>query len=197
MTNSENRNELRKVDETKEKLVFIYALDGGAVNKTTHFFKRIVSPSKIECPLYGLTHDAKGIKPEVLDFMKRFGVPYEILYQNEFIQKYEGFEIFGKFKIEEASFPSVYIILGDERAERDIYELIRPTYFQKCESLSCFGKVLKRKYAQFHELGPEEFRVQNRKTQDFEADEDAEKKQKIEKAHEKIVEMEKQKETKE
>ncbi|MDV0447305.1 hypothetical protein MsAg5_11890 [Methanosarcinaceae archaeon Ag5] len=191
MTN-EIRNEIRKVDETKEKLVFIYAMDGGAMNKASYFFKRSLTPSKIECPLYSVTHDAKGIKPEVVDFMKRFGVPYEILYQNEFIQKYEGFEIFGKFKIAEAHFPSVYIILGDERAERDIYELIQPKYFQKCESLSCFGKVLKRKYTQFHELGPEEFRAQSKKAQDFETDEDAEKKQKIEKAHEKIVEMEKQ-----
>ncbi|WP_338098373.1 hypothetical protein [Methanolapillus ohkumae] len=178
--------------DTKEKLVFIYAMDGGALNKITYFFKQGISPSKIECPLYGLTHSASGMKPEVLDFMKRFGVPYEILYQDEFVRKYEGFEIFGKFKMADAGFPAVYIIVGDERDERGIYELVRPKYFQKCESLSCFGKVLKRKYAQFHELGPDEFQAQNNKAApEIEADEESEKKQKIEKAHEKIMEMEK------
>lgn len=181
--------------EKSQKLVFIYNAESGFENKISLFFKRSITPSKIECPLYRLTNNATGLKTEVTEYMKKFGVPYEVLYRNEFIQKYEGFEIFGTFKIDEATYPSVYIVIGNEREERQIYELIAARYFEKCESLSCFGRILERKYNQFKELGPEEFKKVNspnykaEKAAD-EIDEKEEKKQKIENAHQKIVDME-------
>lgn len=180
--------------EKSEKLVFIYDIDSRPENKISLFFKRSITPSKIECPLYRITHDARGLKPEVTDYMKKFGLPYEILYRDEFIDKYEGFEIFGTFKIADATYPSVYIVIGSDREERQVYELIAARYFDKCESLSCFGRVLERKYAQFKELGPAEF--QNRSRPDYksesavETDEKEEKKQKIENAHQRIMDME-------
>ncbi|MDV0444493.1 hypothetical protein MmiAt1_00190 [Methanimicrococcus sp. At1] len=180
--------------EKSEKLVFIFDIDSLPENKISLFFKRSLTPSKIECPLYRLTHDAKGLKKEVADYMEKFGLPYEILYRDEFIKKYEGFEIFGQFRMADATYPSVYIIVGTEKEERQVYELIAARYFNRCDSLSCFGRVLERKYEQFKELGPDEFKNRNRPDyrpdNSDEVDEKEEKKQKIENAHQKIVDME-------
>ncbi|WNY28270.1 hypothetical protein MmiEs2_04540 [Methanimicrococcus stummii] len=180
--------------EKTEKLVFIFDVDSLPENKISLIFKRSFTPSKIECPLYRLTHGAKGLKPEVVEYMESFGLEYEILYKDEFIKKYEGFEIFGTFKIADATYPSVYIVIGSNREERQVYELIAARYFNKCESLSCFGRVLERKYAQFKELGPAEYKKVNtpgyKKNDSSEIDEKEEKKQKIENAHQKIVDME-------
>jgi hypothetical protein len=179
--------------EKSEKLIFIFDSDSFPENKISLFLKRSLTPSKIDCPLYRLTHNAKGLKPEAIEYVKKFGLPYEILYRNEFIKKYEGFEIFGKFKISDAVYPSIFIVVGDEREERDIYELVAARYFNRCESLTCFGRVLERKYAQFKELGHAEFKRVNDpafKASVREVDEKEEKKQKIENAHQKIVDME-------
>lgn len=181
--------------EKNEKLVFIFDVDGLPENKISLFFKRSITPSKIECPLYRLTHSAKGLKPEVAEYMTKFGLDYETLYRDEFIRKYEGFEIFGTFKIADATYPSVYIVIGSEREERQVYELIAARYFSKCDSLSCFGRVLERKYSQFTELGPAEFKRVNSpgykpENDAEELDEKEEKKQKIENTHQKIVDME-------
>ncbi|MBZ3935012.1 hypothetical protein [Methanimicrococcus blatticola] len=181
--------------EKNEKLVFIFDVESQLESKISLFFKRSITPSKIECPLYRLTHSAKGLKPEVAEYMTNFGLEYETLYRDEFIKKYEGFEIFGTFKIADATYPSVYIVIGSEREERQVYELIAARYFSKCESLSCFSRVLKRKYSQFKELGPAEFKKINSpgykpENDSDELDEKEEKKQKIETAHQKIVDME-------
>jgi len=176
--------------EKPEKLIFIYDIDNLPENKIALFLKRSINPSKIECPLYRLIHTTSGIKPEMTEFMEKFGIPYEMLYRNEFIKKYESFEIFGKFKIKDVSYPSVFIIIGSEKEERELYELVAARYFMKCEMVSCFGKVLERKYSQFKELGPEEFKKVSNQPSSKEINEDEERKQKIETAHKKIVEME-------
>jgi len=110
------------------------------------------------------------------------------------VKKYEGFEIFGTFRIAEATYPSVYIVIGSDKEERQIYELVAARYFKKCESLSCFGRVLERKYSQFKELGPAEFKIVNapeyKQDESEERDEKEEKKQKIESAQRKIADME-------
>jgi hypothetical protein len=178
--------------EKPEKLVFVYDVDSSPENKIALFFKRNLMPSKIECPLYRLVNNSLGIKPEVTEYLKKLGLSYEMLYRNEFIKKYENYEIFGKFKMNEAAYPSVFIIVGGEKEEREIYELVAARYFMKCEMVSCFGKVLERKYNQFKELGPEEFKKANSQsfqTED-EIDEEEEKKQKIENVHKKIADME-------
>ena len=191
--NFRNGFELRMTEAEKpEKLIFIYDFDSSPENKIALFFKRSLTPAKIECPLYRLVNNPSGIKPEMAELMKNLGLPYEILYRNEFIKKYESFEIFGKFKIADAVYPSVYIIVGSEKEEREIYELVAARYFMKCEIISCFSKVLERKYNQFKELGPEEFKnasLQSAK-RDQEIDEKEEKKQKIENVHKKIADME-------
>ncbi|MDR2943505.1 MAG: hypothetical protein LBU81_00180 [Methanosarcinales archaeon] len=181
--------------EKKEKLVFIFDTDGLLENKISLFFKRNISPSKIECPLYRLMYGAKGLMPEAAELTAKFGLDYETLYRDEFIKKYEGFEIFGAFKVADATYPSVYIIIGNEKEERQIYELIAARYFSKCDSLSCFSRVLERKYSQFKELGPAEFkRVNSQEYKSADASEELnekeEKKQKIENAHQKIIDME-------
>ena len=184
--------------EKTEKLVFIFDADSLPENKISLFLKRSLTPSKIECPLYRLTHNAKGIKPEVTKYMEKFclddNLDYEIHYRNEFVKKYEGFEIFGTFRIAEATYPSVYIVIGSDKEERQIYELVAARYFKKCESLSCFGRVLERKYSQFKELGPAEFKIVNapeyKQDESEERDEKEEKKQKIESAQRKIADME-------
>ncbi|MDR0767171.1 MAG: hypothetical protein LBE57_01795 [Methanosarcinales archaeon] len=180
--------------EKTEKLVFIFDVDSLPESKISLFLKRSITPSKIECPLYRLTHSAKGLKPEVTEYMEKFGLDYEILYRDEFIKKYEGFEIFGTFKIADTTYPSVYIVIGSDREERQIYELVAARYFKKCDSLSCFGRVLERKYSQFKELGPAEFKKVNtpgyKQNNSEEKDEKEEKKQKIENAQQKIVDME-------
>ena len=178
--------------EKPEKLIIIYDFDSSPENKIALFFKRSLTPAKIECPLYRLVNNPSGIKPEMAELMKNLGLAYEILYRNEFIKKYESFEIFGKFKVADAVYPSVYIIVGSEKEEREIYELVAARYFMKCEIISCFSKVLERKYNQFKELGPEEFKnasLQSAK-RDQEIDEKEEKKQKIENVHKKIADME-------
>ncbi|MDL2260885.1 hypothetical protein LJC08_01365 [Methanimicrococcus sp. OttesenSCG-928-J09] len=181
--------------EKNEKLVFIFDVDSLPENKISLFFKRSITPSKIECPLYRLMHNAKGLRPEVTEYMTKFGLPYEILYRDEFIRKYEGFEIFGTFRTADATYPSVYIVVGSEKEERQVYELISSRYFNKCDSISCFSRVLERKYDQFTELGPDEFKIANTPGHKpviaaEEMDEKEEKKQKIENAHQKIVDME-------
>ena len=180
--------------DKSEKLIFIFDAESSPENKISLFLKRSLTPSKIECPLYRLIHNVKGIKPEVTDYLKKNGIPYEIIYRDEFIKKYEGFEIFGKFKISSVTYPSVFIITGSEREERDIYELVAARYFNRCDSLKCFSRVLERKYDQFKELGPDEFKRVNdpafKAAAKAEVDEKEEKKQKIENAHQKIVDME-------
>lgn len=181
--------------EKNEKLVFIFDVDSLPENKISLFFKRSITPSKIECPLYRLMHSAKGLRPEVTEYMTKFGLPYEILYRDEFIRKYEGFEIFGTFRIADATYPSVYIVVGSEKEERQVYELISSRYFNRCDSISCFSRILERKYDQFTELGPDEFKKVNAPgykpaAATEEIDEKEEKKQKIENAHQKIVDME-------
>jgi hypothetical protein len=183
---------MTEVLEKAEKLVFIFDVDGLPESKLSLLLKRSLTPSKIECPLYRLTHNATGLKQEVVKYMKRSGIDYEIHYRDEFIKKYEGFEIFGLFRIADATYPSVYIIIGSDREERQIYELIPARYFKKCESLSCFARVLELKYSRFKELGPAEFKKTNAPEykHDDERNEKEEKKQKIENAQRKIADME-------
>jgi len=182
--------------ETKhrpEKFLFVYGVGSLPENKISLFLKRNFTPSKIDCSLYRLIHKAAGLNPEFVELMERYDMEYELLYSDEFIKKYERFEIFGKFKISEISYPSVCIIVGHEKEEREIYELVQSRYFNKCDSISCFGKVLERKYGQFKELGPAEFKRVNRsdyKSGNGETDETEERKQKIESAHKKIADME-------
>jgi len=178
--------------EKPEKLVFIYDVDSLPENKIALFLKRSITPSKIECPLYRLVHNALGIKPEMTECLKKFGLPYEMMYRDKFIKKYESFEIFGKFKIKDVKYPSVFIIVGSEKEERELHELVAARYFMKCEMVSCFEKVLERKYNQFKELGPEEFKKVNSQSfrKEKEVDEKEEKKQKIENVHKKIADME-------
>ena len=176
--------------EKPEKLIFIYDVNSLPENKISLFLKRNINPSNIECPLYRLMHNASGIKPNVTDLLKKFGHPYEMLYRDEFIKKYENFEIFGKFKVKDATYPAVYILVGSEREEREICELVAPRHFLKCEMVSCFGKVLERKYNQFKELGPEEFKKVSNQSSSREINEEEEKKKKIETVHKKIVDME-------
>lgn len=180
--------------EKNEKLVFIFDTDSLPENKISLIFKRSITPSKIECQLYRLMHNAKGLKPEVTEYLTKLNLPYEILYRDEFIRKYEGFEIFGSFRIADATYPSVYIVVGSEKEERQVYELISARYFNKCDSISCFSRILERKYDKFKELGPDEFKKVNtpgyKSENAEETDEKEEKKQKIENAHQKIVEME-------
>ena len=178
--------------EKPEKLVFIYDVDSLPENKIALFLKRSITPSKIECPLYRLVHNALGIKPEMTECLKKFGLPYEMMYRDKFIKKYESFEIFGKFKIKDVKYPSVFIIVGSEKEERELHELVAARYFMKCEMVSCFEKVLERKYNQFKELGPEEFKKANSQSfrKEKEVDEKEEKKQKIENVHKKIADME-------
>ena len=173
-----------------EKLIFIYNVSSLPENKISLYLKRRLNPSKIECPFYRLVHNASGIKPEVIDLMENLEHPYEILYRDEFVKKYESFEIFGKFKIKEVTYPAVYIIVGNKKEEREICELVAPRHFKKCDMVSCFGKILERKYNQFKELGPEEFKKVNNQSSSKEIDEEEEKKQKIETVHKKIVDME-------
>lgn len=177
----------------QEKLVFVYAVDGLMENKISLFVKRSFTPSKVECPLYRLIHKATGLNPEFVELMKKNGMGYELLYKDEFIRKYESFEIFGNFKISDVTYPAVCIVVGHEKEEREIYELVQPRYFNKCDVISCFGKVLERKYDQFKELGPAEFKRVNEpnyKARGEETDEREEKKQKIENAQKKIADME-------
>jgi len=180
-----------------EKLLFIYGVDGLPENKLSLFLKRNFTPSKVECPLYRLVYKSAGLNPEFVELMRKYdmeyNIEYELLYSDEFIKKYESFEIFGKFKISEITYPSVCIVVGHEKEEREIYELVKSRYFDKCESVSCFGKVLERKYGQFQELGPEEFKRVNHpayKSGEDVTDENEEKKQKIESAQKKIADME-------
>ena len=176
--------------EKPEKLIFIYDVSSLPENKISLFLKRKMNPSKIECPFYRLIHNSSGIKPEVTDLLKKIGHPYEMLYRDEFVKKYEDFEIFGKFKIKEVTYPAVYIIVGGKKDEREICELVAPRHFKKCERASCFGKILERKYSQFKELGPEEFKKVSSQPFPKEIDEEEEKKHKIETVHKKIIDME-------
>ena len=173
-----------------EKLVLIFDIENLPENKITLFFKRTVTPSKIECPLYRLVHNVSGIRPEVAEYTKKLGIPYEILYRDEFIEKYDCFEVFGKFKMEDVTFPAVYIAVTHENGERGIYELVSERYFRTCELISCFGKVLERKYNQFMELGPDEYKKANERKNKEEMNEKDEKKQKVESAQKKIADME-------
>ncbi|MCL2550422.1 MAG: hypothetical protein FWE78_05825 [Methanimicrococcus sp.] len=180
-----------------EKLLFIYGVDSLPETKISLFLKRNLTPSKVECPLYRLIHKASGLNPEFVELLKKYdmeyNIEYELLYSDEFVKKYESFEIFGKFKISEITYPSVCIVVGHEKEEREIYELVKSRYFDKCDVISCFGKVLERKYDQFRELGPEEFKRVNHpdyKSGGDETDENEEKKQKIENAQKKIADME-------
>ena len=175
-----------------EKLIFIYDVSSLPENKITLFLKRSINPSTIECPLYRLLHGVSGIKPEVTEILKKFDLPYEMMYRDEFIKKYESFEIFGKFKISEATYPAVYIITGSEREERDICELVASRHFSKCEMVACFGKILERKYIQFKKLGYEEFKKVSSlpPSEEKEKNEEEEKKKKIITVHKKIADME-------
>jgi hypothetical protein len=175
-----------------EKLIFIYDASGLPEKRISLFLKRTLNPSAIECPLYRLLHGAFGIKPEVTEILKKIGLPYEMMCRDEFIKKYESFEIFGNFKISEATYPSVYIITGGEREEREICELVASRHFSKCEMVACFGKILERKYIQFKKLGYEEFKKVNSlpPSEEKERDDEEEKKKKIITAHKKIADME-------
>ena len=180
-----------------EKLLFIYGVAGLPENKISLFLKRNLMPSKVECPLYRLVYKSSGLNPEFVELMRKYdmehNIEYELLYSDEFIKKYESFENFGKFKISEITYPSVCIVVGHEKEEREIYELVKSRYFDKCDVISCFGKVLERKYDQFKELGPEEFKRVNHpnyKSGSDETDEIEKKKQKIESAQKKIADME-------
>ena len=182
--------------ENGEKLIFVFDADSSPENRLSLFLKRSLTPSKIECPLYRLMHDMKGIHPVVLEKLQELGVPYETLYFDQFIQKYEGFEIFGKFKLADVTYPCVYIIIGREREERELYELVASRYFLRCDSASCFSRILERKHLQFKELGPAEFKKRNdpkfkAESKEEEKNEKEEKKQKIENAQQKIADMEK------
>jgi len=181
--------------EKSEKLILIFDADSSPENKISLFLKRNFTPSKIDCPLYRLIYNSRGIKPEAVADIERLGLPYEILYRDEFVRKYEKFEIFGRFRISDVSYPSVFAIIGNEKEERELHELVAARYFNRCESLACFSRVLERKYDQFKELGPEEFKRVNdpalkSSAEELEMDEKDERKQKIENAHQKIVDME-------
>ncbi|MCL2863212.1 MAG: hypothetical protein FWE54_03865 [Methanimicrococcus sp.] len=184
---------MTEIKQRPEKLLFVYGVDGLLENKISLFLKRNLTPSKVECPLYRLIHTASGLDPEFVELMKKNDIGYELLYRNEFIKKYECFEIFGKFQIREVTYPTVCIVVGHEKEEREIYELIQSRYFNKCDSLSCFEKVLERKHLLFQEVGPDEFKrisCPGYKSDDDETDEKEEKKQKIENAQKKIADME-------
>lgn len=185
---------MTNLPEKSEKLLFIFDVDSLPENKISLFFKRNLTPSKIECPLYRIMHDAKGIHPQITEYLEKFGLSYEILYRNDFIKKYESYEIFGTFRVADATYPSVYIVVGSEREERHVYELVAARYFNKCDSVSCFTRIMERKYNQFTELGPEEFKKRSapgyKPENDEEKDEKEEKKLKIENAHQKIADME-------
>jgi len=188
---------MTEVKSRQEKFLFVYGVNGLPENKISLFLKRNLTPSKVECPLYRLIYKSAGLNPEFVELMRKYdmehNIEYELLYSDEFIKKYESFEIFGKFKISEITYPSVCIMVGHEKEEREIYELVQSRYFSKCDVISCFGKVLERKYGQFQELGPEEFKRVNHpayKSGEDIADENEEKKQKIESAQKKIADME-------
>ena len=154
----------QNVKDREKKLVFIYSVDSLIESKITLFLQRKFSPSKIDCPLYALLYDKKGLKPEFSKAMARFDLdfPYELLCRDEFVKKYDCFEIFGKFHIRDVTYPSVYIIVGHEKEEREIYELVAPTDIEKCDDIDRLNQILRQKYDQFQNLGPEEFKKQTK-----------------------------------
>ena len=90
--------------------------------------------------------------------MKRIelDIPYELLFRDEFIKKYECFEVFGKFCIQDATYPSVYIVVGHEKEEREIYELLAPDDILKCVDIADLNHILLEKYVQIKKCGQEE-----------------------------------------
>ncbi|MCL2141914.1 MAG: hypothetical protein FWH46_03440 [Methanimicrococcus sp.] len=150
----------QNIEDREKKLVFIYSLDGLIEYKIALFIQRFINPSKIECPLYSIIYDQKGLKPEFTEAMKRIelDIPYELLYRNDFIKKYDCFEIFGKFHVSDVTYPSIYIIIGHEKEEREIYELVPTEDILKCSDIADLNRILSEKYDQFKTIGPEEFK---------------------------------------
>jgi hypothetical protein len=150
-------------ENREKKFVFIYSIDSLIENKISLLIQRALSPAKIECPLYSLLFNAKGLKAEFVEAMKRIelDIPYEMTYRNDFIKKYECFEVFGKFRISDVTYPSVQIVVGHEKEEREVYELVSPSDILKCGGIGDLNQILQQRYAQFKKGGPDEIKNQN------------------------------------
>lgn len=59
----------------KEKLVFVYNADGGALNFIMDSAHKLFAPSTYQCALCAITHGTIGMRSEWKDYMR--GLPYE------------------------------------------------------------------------------------------------------------------------
>jgi hypothetical protein len=73
---------------SSNKLVFVYAGDGGAFNSLIHYAHKLISPSTYQCNLCALTYGALGTKKAWTQFLRELQLPTEFLHRDEFAQKH-------------------------------------------------------------------------------------------------------------
>jgi hypothetical protein len=70
------------------KLVFVYAVDGGFFNSLSNYAHMLLSPSTYQCNLCALTDGALGPKKAWTKFLKELHLPTEFLHRNELAQEH-------------------------------------------------------------------------------------------------------------
>jgi hypothetical protein len=70
-----------------EKLVFVYAVDGGALNTLLDVAHKLLSPSTYKCNLCMLTYGALSARREWTEFLAQLPLESEFLHRDELAAK--------------------------------------------------------------------------------------------------------------
>jgi len=105
----------------ESKLVFVYNADSGLFNTMSDIAHKIFSPSTYNCQLCALTHSYFSAKDEWKAFLNTIDLPMVFLHKDEFLTKYQHYEI---------KLPAIFIEEANELAL-----LINADALNQCNSL--------------------------------------------------------------
>lgn len=78
----------RRYNSRVNRLIFVYAVDGGLFNSVTHYAHKLIAPQTYPCDLCALTIGALGTRREWTEFLRSLPVEKTFLHRDEFLQRY-------------------------------------------------------------------------------------------------------------
>lgn len=117
------------MNDSADKLIFVYNADSGLFNTATDIAHKILSPQTYSCDLCALTHGHFKIRREWVAFLEELPVETEFLHRDEYIKQH------GEPEVE---FPVIFIDTGKGHEP-----LLKREEIAECDNLDALREKLR------------------------------------------------------